>query len=158
CILAPREERVPPSAALAQSVSAERRVRSVMRMSALLLCIAGCTDDRLAIPGAPDAGGSTGTGGAGAGGAPGGEGGEGGVCRAAGIPPGLPSPGPKTEPKAGVPADACGEGFESDGVGGCDPILPRAPCGPGTFGVPGDTACHEVATCPTASYGDAPLD
>src|SRR6185295_10128206 len=29
---------------------------------------------------------------------------------------------------AGVPADACGQGFESDGALGCQAILPPAPC------------------------------
>jgi len=59
---------------------------------------------------------------------------------------------------AGVPADACAEGFESDDAGGCSPVLPAEPCGPGSFAVPGEPQCHEVAPCGDAKYGEAPIE
>ena len=57
---------------------------------------------------------------------------------------------------AGVPPDACGQGFEADGQGGCDPILPEDPCPQGQMAVPGDIQCHEVASCGTSEYGAIP--
>jgi len=44
----------------------------------------------------------------------------------------------------GVPADGCAAGFRHDGHGGCDPVLPEAPCVGGTMAVPGDSACRVV--------------
>ena len=58
----------------------------------------------------------------------------------------------------GVPPEACAEGFEADGQQGCNAILPAEPCPPGLMAIPGDTACREVAPCPEAPYGDAPLE
>ncbi|MFH2007525.1 MAG: right-handed parallel beta-helix repeat-containing protein [bacterium] len=38
----------------------------------------------------------------------------------------------------------CATGFESDGAGGCAPILPAAECPPGTLAILGETACQPV--------------
>lgn len=65
----------------------------------------------------------------------------GGTCRAAGIPP-----------------EMCGEGFEPDGEGGCDPILPAEPCPKGMMAIPGETECHEVAPCGAGRWGDIPVE
>jgi hypothetical protein len=81
-----------------------------------------------------------------------------GTCRAAGLPPDLPPPGPLSPPLAGVPADACHEGFEADGEGGCRPILPDAACPSGLMAIPGDRTCREIAPCGTAPWGDIPLE
>ncbi|MGZ5968691.1 MAG: right-handed parallel beta-helix repeat-containing protein [Polyangiales bacterium] len=45
--------------------------------------------------------------------------------------------------------DACAEGFESDGAGGCKAILPDTPCTGATIATPGDRACRPVGveTC-----------
>src|SRR5687767_250094 len=51
---------------------------------------------------------------------------EDGSCRAAGLPPDTPDPGPNGSIEVGVPQDDCGHGFAPDGDGGCEPILPRA--------------------------------
>src|SRR4051812_10245317 len=58
--------------------------------------------------------------------------------------------------KIGVPEGGCAEGFAHDGQGGCTAQLPVADCAKGTFAVPGETACHEVAPCGPAPYGDLP--
>lgn len=58
---------------------------------------------------------------------------------------------------AGVPASACGEGFASDGQGGCVAVAP-AGCGPGTMTVLGETACLPMAGCGAAPWGDIPVD
>jgi parallel beta helix pectate lyase-like protein len=58
----------------------------------------------------------------------------------------------------GVPPEACAVGFESDEAGGCTPILPPEPCGPGQMAVPGEMACHDVAPCGAAPWGDIPVD
>src|SRR4029079_675257 len=60
--------------------------------------------------------------------------------------------------KAGVPPGACGQGFEPNGQGGCNAILPAAPCPPGQMAVPGDTQCHEVAPCGNGDYGTIPVE
>jgi len=67
-----------------------------------------------------------------------------------------PLPGGGCTP-AGVPADGCGVGFETDGAGGCVPRLPAAACGPGTMAVPGDTACRAVgvSSCSAGFAADA---
>lgn len=57
--------------------------------------------------------------------------------------------------KTGVPEGGCGVGFQHDGVG-CTAILPDTPCAPGTFALPGELACHDVAPCPASRWGDAP--
>lgn len=59
---------------------------------------------------------------------------------------------------AGVPAEACGEGFKSDGNGGCDAILPADPCPSGQMAAPGETACREVAPCGEGAFGDIPVE
>jgi hypothetical protein len=81
-----------------------------------------------------------------------------GSCRAAGLPPDLPPPGPTHPPEAGVPEDACHEGFVHDGEGGCAAIIPAAPCASGLIAVPGDTVCREIAPCGNAPWGDIPLE
>jgi hypothetical protein len=59
---------------------------------------------------------------------------------------------------AGIPASACGAGFTSDGAHGCLAVLPAMPCATGTFAVPGESACHEVAPCGTGTWGAIPAD
>ena len=56
----------------------------------------------------------------------------------------------------GVPAGECGDGFESDGLGGCRAILPLEPCPPGQVGLPGDTACAPLAPCPEGTWDFVP--
>src|SRR5512134_1204171 len=68
-------------------------------------------------------------------------------CRAAGLPADFVEPGPSGTVDAGVPEGACGQGFTSDGLGGCSAVLPSAACGAGLMAVPGDVACREVASC-----------
>src|SRR5262249_50549847 len=58
---------------------------------------------------------------------------------------------------AGVPPDACGDGFEA-ADGGCSAILPPDPCGPGLVALPGDMQCHEIAPCGDGTWGDIPID
>jgi len=48
---------------------------------------------------------------------------------------------------AGIGPGGCGEGFVHDGDVGCDPILPADGCGPGTWAIPGDTACRDFTDC-----------
>jgi hypothetical protein len=60
--------------------------------------------------------------------------------------------------KAGVPASACGVGFLPDGKDGCEPILPADPCPEGLMAIPGDTECHEVASCGSGAWGDIPVE
>jgi uncharacterized protein DUF1565 len=55
---------------------------------------------------------------------------------------------------AGIPPEACAPGFEPDDRGGCEPVLPRAPCDPGQLALPGDASCHEIMPCGAAPYGD----
>jgi len=52
---------------------------------------------------------------------------------------------------------ACGEGFAADERGGCTALLPAAPCAAGSFAVPGETTCHEVAPCAAGTWGDIPV-
>ena len=59
---------------------------------------------------------------------------------------------------AGVPADACASGFESDGRAGCRPILPAQPCPFGKIAQLGETACRPVADCGQAPWGNIPTD
>lgn len=58
---------------------------------------------------------------------------------------------------AGVPPDACGDGFTAD-ADGCAPILPAGPCPPGLMALPGDTTCRPVAPCGAGTWGDIPVD
>lgn len=58
----------------------------------------------------------------------------------------------------GVPADACAEGFASDGLAGCAPILPADKCPEGQLAVPGDASCHELMDCGTGPWGAIPVD
>jgi hypothetical protein len=59
---------------------------------------------------------------------------------------------------AGVSPDACGELFASDDAGGCTAILPAEACEPGMVARLGETACHEVASCGTGTWGDIPVE
>lgn len=59
---------------------------------------------------------------------------------------------------AGIPPEACGEGFLPDGDGGCAPILPAEACPRGLMAIPGDPACREIAPCGDGKYGDIPVD
>ncbi|MGZ3451137.1 MAG: right-handed parallel beta-helix repeat-containing protein [Polyangiales bacterium] len=52
----------------------------------------------------------------------------------------------------------CAAGFAGDGLGGCQPILPAMPCGPGTRALPGETTCTELVDCGTDPYGSPPGD
>lgn len=52
----------------------------------------------------------------------------------------------------------CGSGFEPDGRGGCDPILPSELCPAGSMAVPGETACRPVAPCGDGPWGDIPVE
>src|SRR5262245_29968428 len=56
----------------------------------------------------------------------------------------------------GVPPERCTDGFEADGTGSCNPVLPADPCGPGEMAIPGETSCREVAPCPAGESGEAP--
>ncbi|MFC1482269.1 hypothetical protein ACFL51_00530 [Myxococcota bacterium] len=58
-------------------------------------------------------------------------------------------PGPAEIPVLGggcqpVGVTECASGFESDGEGGCEPILPSEPCPPGTMEMIGHTECQPV--------------
>src|SRR5262245_39810530 len=102
----------------------------VRRLGLALLLVSGCGDDAVLPPEpAPDSG-----------------------CR-----PGTRAVEARCEP-AGIPADACPPGWTSDADSGCLPILPAEPCAPGTMALPGETSCREVAPCPEATWGDAPMD
>lgn len=59
---------------------------------------------------------------------------------------------------AGIPPEACGDGFMSDEVGGCEPILPAAACPSGQMALPGEDACRAVGPCGEGTWGDIPLD
>lgn len=58
---------------------------------------------------------------------------------------------------AGVPAEACAEGFVAE-AGGCVPILPPHACPAGSMALPGETVCREVAPCGGGKWGDDPID
>ncbi|WP_437323218.1 right-handed parallel beta-helix repeat-containing protein [Sorangium sp. So ce381] len=95
-----------------------------------------------------------------------------GGCQEAGLPPGVTAGLPPDMPcspgeapiegggcqPAGVPPDACGEGFEPDGRGGCNAILPEGTCPRGQMAIPGETRCHEVAPCGDGDYGTIPVE
>src|SRR6185503_14706066 len=83
----------------------------------------------------------------------------GGGCQPAGLPPDMPCPGEielgdGTCAPAPLPAIDCAEGFEPDGNGGCNAILPAAACPQGQMAIPGETACHEVALCGQGTWGN----
>jgi hypothetical protein len=59
---------------------------------------------------------------------------------------------------AGVPPDACGEGFVTDTVGGCLALLPPTSCPDGEMAVPGEESCHLVAPCGQGPWGDIPVE
>src|SRR5262249_49354438 len=59
---------------------------------------------------------------------------------------------------AGIPPEACAEGFMSDPLAGCIAVLPPAACPQGQMAVPGETGCRELTACGTTPWGDAPLD
>jgi hypothetical protein len=82
-------------------------------------------------------------------------------------PPPPPPPGPvdcadheRASGDACIPVGvtACAMGFESDGRGGCDPLLPDTVCPDGLMATPGETTCREVAPCAAGKYGDIPTD
>jgi hypothetical protein len=52
----------------------------------------------------------------------------------------------------------CVDGFSGDTTAGCAPILPAAPCAPGTMALPGETECREVAPCGDGDFGDIIAD
>ncbi|HHH27491.1 MAG TPA: DUF1565 domain-containing protein, partial [Polyangiaceae bacterium] len=56
----------------------------------------------------------------------------------------------------GVAADGCGDGFSFED-GACFAVLPDAPCGPGTFAIPGETSCHGFDACGSGTFGDIPI-
>jgi len=81
-----------------------------------------------------------------------------------------PAPGPVAEPEGCVPGElevpegckpagiwVCAEGFVSDELGGCLPILPAGPCPEGTMAIPGETECREIAPCADGTWGDIPV-
>jgi len=57
-----------------------------------------------------------------------------------------------------VGVDRCDPGFVLDGTGGCRVLLPAAPCGPGEVALPGELACHPLASCGSGTWGDIPLE
>jgi hypothetical protein len=75
------------------------------------------------------------------------------------VPPGPPecvageSRVPVEGCKAGIPPDACAEGFEADGTMGCNAILPAEPCEPGKIAIPGDTVCRDLVDCGAGTWG-----
>ena len=87
-----------------------------------------------------------------------------GECQPAGLPLDMPCPpGERLRDDggcqpAGVPPEDCGDGFAPDGNGGCDAILPAEDCQKGQMAIPGETVCHDVATCGADAYGDIPVD
>jgi hypothetical protein len=58
---------------------------------------------------------------------------------------------------AGIAPLECGQGFEPESDG-CAPILPDAACPTGQMVIPGETACHEVAPCGDAPWGEIPIE
>ena len=52
----------------------------------------------------------------------------------------------------------CGEGFEPDGVGGCEPILPAAPCADGEVALVGESACRRLLDCGSGTWGAIPSE
>ncbi len=89
---------------------------------------------------------------------------EDGRCQPPGLPLDMPCPPGETPldgggcQAAGVPPKECGDGFKSDGQGGCLPILPAEPCNKGLMAVPGDTTCHEISPCGASLWGDIPVE
>ncbi len=59
---------------------------------------------------------------------------------------------------AGIPADACGEGFRWDGAASCEAVLPLEPCPDGKIAIPGDTTCRDLAPCGDGTWGEVPTD
>jgi hypothetical protein len=101
---------------------------------ALAVALLACGEEAAPPPGPPGEAGSKDSGCV-----PGEEPLEDGTCRPAGV-------------------RACAEGFESDGRGGCNVVLPGEPCLPGQMAVPGDTRCREVAPCGADPWGDIPVE
>lgn len=112
------------------------RVYRVGPLAAALLLAAACGES---TPPAPGAGGS---------------GGEG----AGGVAYCDPSVSLEECPAAGIPPSACGEGFESDQIGGCRAILPAELCAAGSMATPGETSCRPVAPCGAGTWGDIQTD
>jgi hypothetical protein len=60
--------------------------------------------------------------------------------------------------RAGLAPGHCAAGFELNGLGECDPLLPVQPCPPGQMAVPGDSVCRELAPCGDPPWGDIPIE
>ena len=59
----------------------------------------------------------------------------------------------------GVPVDGCGEGFEHDGLGGCNVVLPAQACASSMMALPGEAGCRPVAACdPSSPWAGIPVD
>src|SRR5262245_40627524 len=59
---------------------------------------------------------------------------------------------------AGIDPNQCGEGFAAQGERSCVEVMPPDRCSPGQMAIPGEMACHPVAQCGAAPYGDIPVD
>lgn len=59
--------------------------------------------------------------------------------------------------EVGVPAEACAQGFDPDGAGGCRAVLPFEKCPSGQMAVPGEPTCRPVAPCGDEPYGGIPV-
>lgn len=65
----------------------------------------------------------------------------GGGCVAVGVPRCAEGPG-------------CSEGFDDDGVGGCEAVLPAADCPGGEMALIGSTSCVPIRDCGAGTWGD----
>jgi hypothetical protein len=59
---------------------------------------------------------------------------------------------------AGVMPEQCAPGFEADGLGGCQAVLPAEACPDGWLALPGETACRPVADCGAPPWGPIETD
>jgi hypothetical protein len=79
-------------------------------------------------------------------------------------PPYLPACPPGTIEREGscvppgVPPELCGEGFESDGDGGCIAVAPEAACGDGKRAPLGQTDCVPIGDCGAGIWGAIPIE
>jgi len=118
--------------------------RLALLFATVLFASSACTSESQPISKTePTGGGGSGGGGVGGGGT--------------GCPPGTTTEDDGSCTPAGVPADACGEGFEAID-GGCVTIMPDEPCGEGLIAVPGDTTCREIAPCGQGTWGNIPTE
>lgn len=87
-----------------------------------------------------------------------------GRCQPPGLPLDMPCPPGETPLQdgscqaPGVPPSECGDGFQPDGGGGCEAILPEEPCPDGSMAIPGETECHPVSPCGAGTWGDIPVE